>query len=112
MPCVTRNDIKCDIKLSSSRCLGRSQIIPIAVNERKHKDPGPFWRAVPGRAVGRGDALFVVAAGLFQHFAEVSVFAARGLQIEDEIFDAEAQVIEALLEAADGLAQALVALAR
>ena len=49
------------------------------------------------------------AGGFFQHFAEVVIFAARGFEIEDEIFDAETEIVEALLKAADGLAEALVA---
>jgi hypothetical protein len=53
-----------------------------------------------------------VAAGFLEHLAEIAVLSARGFEIKHQVFDAKAQVIEAFLQAADGLAKSFVALPR
>src|SRR5947207_86232 len=72
-------------------------------------DPRPSWRAARGRHLIR--IRLVVARGFFEHFAEVCVLATRRLQIEDQVLDAQPQVIQRFLQRADGLAEALVTLA-
>ena len=65
----------------------------------------------PRRRAGRSLLLLVVVARLLQHPAEVTVLALRGLQIEDQVLDAQAQVVQAFLQAADRLLDLLVLLA-
>src|SRR3954454_4997238 len=88
---------------------------------REFVNPRSRGQGLPGERPGsRSRALtlrnrfssFVVAAGLLEHLAEVSVLAAGRFQVEHEVLDAQAQVIQALLERADRLLQTLVPLPR
>jgi hypothetical protein len=52
-----------------------------------------------------------VSAGFFQHLSQITILPAGRFQIKHSILDAQAQIIQAFLQAAHGLAEAFVALA-
>ena len=47
---------------------------------------------------------------LFEHLAEVTVFATGGFQVEDQVLDRETKVVERFLQVGHGLAKLLVTL--
>src|SRR5262245_32273191 len=70
-------------------------------------EPGPFWRSARVHMA----RLFVISAGLFQHLPQIPILPAGRFKIEDQVFDAQPQVIQTLLEGTDGLPQVFVTLA-
>src|ERR1041385_6283033 len=74
---------------------------PVRKESRRHAVAPASFLLTQGRSGERpgivGFASFI-SRGFFEHLSKIGVFATRGFQVEDQIFDAQAKVIQAFLK--------------